>query len=54
MTDLNALVPPGSPRLLYANDINDEGEIVGQAQDSSTGEFFAFVALPGCDEDDDN
>ena len=54
MTDLNTLVPPGSPLLRYANDINDDGEIVGQAQDRSTGELFAFVAVPGCGEDDDN
>ncbi len=31
MTDLNDLVPPGSPFLVYANDINDRGEIAGQA-----------------------
>ncbi len=30
LTDLNTLVAPGSPFLIYANDINDRGEIVGQ------------------------
>ena len=53
MTDLNTLVAPGSPRLLYANDIDDDGEIVGQAQDPSTGELFAFVAVPRCGGGDD-
>jgi len=46
MVDLNALVPPGSPFLIYANDVNDAGRIVGQAYDQSTGEFFSFVAVP--------
>jgi probable HAF family extracellular repeat protein len=43
--DLNALVPAGSPALIYANDINDRGEIVGQAYDAATGDFVAFVAI---------
>jgi probable HAF family extracellular repeat protein len=46
MVDLNALVPPGSPLLIYANDVNDAGRIVGQAYDQRTGEFFSFVAVP--------
>jgi len=47
MTDLNALIPPGSPlSLLYANDINDRGELAGQAYDSSTGDTPAFLATP--------
>ena len=46
MLDLNALVPPGSPQLIYANDIDDRGEIVGQAFDSASGQFVAFVATP--------
>jgi hypothetical protein len=54
MTDLNTLVAPGSPRLLFANDIDDDGEIVGQAQDPSTGELFAFLAVPRCGGGDDN
>ncbi len=31
MTDLNSLLPPGSPRVEYANDINNRGEITGGA-----------------------
>jgi probable HAF family extracellular repeat protein len=50
MVDLNALVPPGSPLLIYANDVNDEGRIVGQAYDQSTGEFFSFIAVPKGDQ----
>jgi hypothetical protein len=46
MTDLNALVPQGSPLLIYANDINVRGEIVGQAYDLGSGDFVAFVAIP--------
>src|SRR6266851_33804 len=52
MVDLNALVPPGSPFLIYANDVNDAGRIVGQAYDQSTGEFFSFVAVPRGHEDE--
>ncbi len=52
MVDLNALVPPGSPFLIYANDVNDAGRIVGQAYDRSTGEFFSFVAVPIGHEDE--
>jgi probable HAF family extracellular repeat protein len=44
--DLNSLTPPGSIPLVYANDINDKGEITGQAYDPDTGEFLAFVAIP--------
>jgi probable HAF family extracellular repeat protein len=51
MTDLNALVPPGSPLyLVFAYDINSEGQIAGQALEISTGQFHAFLATP-CDED---
>ena len=47
MTDLNALVTPGShAHLLVANDINNEGQIVGQAYDDKTGETIGFVATP--------
>ena len=46
MTDLNALVPEGSPTLIYANDVNDRGEIVGQAYDPASGDFVAFLAVP--------
>jgi len=46
MTDLNTLTLPGSPFLLYANDINDRGEIVGQAFNPDTEEAPAFVGIP--------
>ena len=46
MADLNTLVPPGSLPLVFANDINDRGEITGQAFDSTTGEFVPFLAIP--------
>ncbi len=39
MTDLNCLTVPGSPFLLFANDINDHGEI--------SGELFDPIALFG-------
>jgi hypothetical protein len=32
--------------LLYGNDIDDRGRIVGQAYDSSTGDSPAFLAVP--------
>lgn len=44
MADLNALVPAGSPLLLYANDVNERGEIVGQAFDGR--DFVTFLAVP--------
>lgn len=44
MTDLNSLVPAGGPHLAYANDINDAGEIAGQAVDGSR--LVAFLASP--------
>jgi probable HAF family extracellular repeat protein len=43
--DLNDLATSGSPYLLYANDINDAGEIVGEAFDPATGNAPAFVAV---------
>jgi probable HAF family extracellular repeat protein len=47
MTDLNTLIPSGSTvRLLVANDINNEGQIVGQAFDPNTGNAPAFLAIP--------
>jgi probable HAF family extracellular repeat protein len=52
LTDLNTLVPgpPFSPLyLLFASDINDRGEIVGQGL-AINGELHAFLAIP-CDED---
>jgi probable HAF family extracellular repeat protein len=46
MTDLNTLVPQGSLSLVYANDINSSGEIVGGASNSTTGDSPAFLAIP--------
>lgn len=50
MIDLNTLTAPGSPYLLYANDINDMGAIAGGAYIPSTRESPAYVAVPGHDE----
>jgi probable HAF family extracellular repeat protein len=47
MTDLNALVEPGSAgHIVFANDINDAREITGQAIDPDTGDAVAIVAAP--------
>jgi probable HAF family extracellular repeat protein len=47
MTDLNTLVQPASALyLVLANDINDRGEIVGYATDTSTNATVAFLAVP--------
>ena len=46
MTDLNDLTLPGSPHLLYANDINDRGEFAGEALDIASGTSPAFLAIP--------
>jgi len=47
MTDLNTLIPPNSPLyLLFANWINDSGEIVGLALETGTGNTHAFLATP--------
>jgi probable HAF family extracellular repeat protein len=54
MTDLNKLIPADSPLyLVSANDLNDRGEIVGQALEQSTGAAPAFLLLP-CDEEQMN
>jgi probable HAF family extracellular repeat protein len=55
LTDLNTLVPgpPFSPLyLLFAADINDRGEIVGQGL-TINGELHAYLAIP-CDENHSN
>jgi probable HAF family extracellular repeat protein len=45
--DLNDMVEPGySDHLRFANDINDKGEITGQAVSTTTGEFYTFLAMP--------
>ena len=48
MIDLNTLLRPGTS--LYLNGafaINDQGEIVGNAYQQSTGNYPAFLAIPG-------
>jgi probable HAF family extracellular repeat protein len=47
MTDLNSLmIGHNAFTLVYANDVNDNGVIVGGAFNSKTGEAPAFVAVP--------
>ncbi len=47
MTDLNTLIPAGSPLfLLAALNINSRGEIAGCAFELSSGEIHAFLATP--------
>lgn len=47
MADLNTLVTLGyEGHLVFANDINDEGAISGQAIDPGTGDAVAFLAAP--------
>lgn len=47
MTDLNSMLAPGTTLVLtVAQDINDRGEITGQAADPSTRTTVAFDAIP--------
>jgi probable HAF family extracellular repeat protein len=47
MTDLNTLITPRySGHLVFANDINEAGEITGQTIDAATGDAVVFVADP--------
>ncbi len=46
MSDLNCLTLPGSLFLLFANDINDRGEISGEAFDPNTLAGPAFRGIP--------
>jgi probable HAF family extracellular repeat protein len=47
MADLNTLIPSGSSLSLQAaQEINDLGEIAGQASESSTGKSPAFLLVP--------
>ncbi len=47
MTDLNTLIPANSPLyLVFPESINDAGEIVGMAIQTSTGDAHAFLATP--------
>ncbi len=51
MTDLNTLIPAGSPLfLLAALNINSGGEIAGCALQTATGEIHAFLASPSLGE----
>jgi len=46
-TDLNAVMEASSPLVLtVANDIDDFGRITGQAFDTASGQFVAYVATP--------
>ncbi len=48
IVDLNTLIPPGSPLyLVYADHINDQGEIAGNGMDVN-GNNHAFLLIP-CD-----
>lgn len=58
MTDLNTLIPSNSTLLLISTgDINDRGEITGQAcvvsDGACTSEMPAFLAVPECDSSPD-
>jgi len=46
MSDLNSMTVAGSQFLLFANDINDSGEITGQSFDPNTQAAPAFVGIP--------
>lgn len=46
MTSLGALVPGYTGSLVFANDINDSGDITGQAVDPATGDYVTFEAVP--------
>lgn len=46
MTDLNTLVPGYTGVIEAAQDINDLGQITGQALDSATGNLVSFLATP--------
>ena len=46
LTDMNSLTVPGSPFLLLAGDIDQQGHIVGEAFDLNTGESPGFIATP--------
>jgi probable HAF family extracellular repeat protein len=46
LLDMNQLTLSGSPFLLYAGDIDQQGHIVGEALDLDTGEGPGFIATP--------
>jgi probable HAF family extracellular repeat protein len=49
MSDLNSMTVTGSPFLLYANDVNDRGEITGESFDPNTQAAPAFLGIPVLD-----
>jgi probable HAF family extracellular repeat protein len=52
MTDLNTLIPAGSPLLLItACSVNSSGEIIGIAVEKSTGDVHGYLATPSRGED---
>jgi probable HAF family extracellular repeat protein len=53
--DMNALLiaPSQTLQLIFANDINDRGEISGAAFDAAASSIVAFVARPSLDDLDD-
>ena len=46
MTDINSLAVSGSPYLLFAGDIDQQGHIVGEALDINTFDAPGFIATP--------
>jgi probable HAF family extracellular repeat protein len=46
MSSLGALAPGYTGSLVFANDINDSGDITGQAADPTTGDYVTFEAVP--------
>jgi probable HAF family extracellular repeat protein len=46
MSDLNTMTTPGSQFLLFANDINDRGDITGESFDPNTQTAPAFLGIP--------
>jgi probable HAF family extracellular repeat protein len=54
LIDLNTLTASGSPFLLIAGDINDDGTIVGQAFHPDTQASPAFMATPRSDQESEH
>jgi probable HAF family extracellular repeat protein len=46
LSDMNSLTVSGSPFLLFAGDIDQQGHIVGEALDLNTGDTPGFIATP--------
>jgi probable HAF family extracellular repeat protein len=46
LNDMNSLTVPGSPFLVLAGDIDQQGHIVGEAFDADTLESSGFIATP--------